>query len=125
MSSQPFFRFRFRGKVRRIFDIYLSFLDNKGTAMHPMEVARMANMSLAEAARRLDDTPEIFIRLPARPDGLTRYRLTTRIAGRTPEEVEAMLNGFARRESLLLYVGGFMMLLLMVIALILIGPALG
>jgi len=125
MSSLPVFRFRFRGKVRRIFDIYLSFMDHGGAAMHPMEVARMANTSLAEASRRLEDTPEIFIRLPKRPDGLTRYRLTPQIAGRTPEEVEALLRRLARRESLLLYAGGLMLLCLFIIALILIGPALG
>lgn len=124
MTSLPFFRFRFRGKVRRIFDIYLSFMDKSGAAMHPMEVARMANMSLAEASRRLEDTPELFIRLPKRPDGLTRYRLITQLAGRTPEQVEAMLKGLARRESMLLYIGGVMLLLLMFIALILVGPAL-
>ncbi len=124
MTSLPFFRFRFRGKVRRIFDIYLSFMDKSGSAMHPMEVARMANMSLAEASRRLEDTPEVFIRLPKRPDGLTRYRLTAQLAGRTPEQVEAMLKSLARRESMLLYVGGVMLLLLFVIALILAGPAL-
>jgi hypothetical protein len=124
MTSMPFIRFRFRGKVRRIFDIYLSFMDKGGTPMHPMEVARMANMSLAEAARRLEDTPEVFIRLPKRPDGLTRYRLTTQLAGRSPEQVEAMLKSLARRESMLLYVGGMMLLLLLFIALILAGPAL-
>lgn len=124
MTSLPFFRFRFRGKVRRIFDIYLSFMDKSGAALHPMEVARMANMSLAEASRRLEDTPEIFIRLPKRPDGLTRYRLTTQLSGRTPEQVEAMLKGLARRESMLLYIGGVMLLLLLFIALMLAGPAL-
>ncbi len=124
MTSLPFFRFRFRGKVRRIFDIYLSFMDKSGAAMHPMEVARMANMSLAEASRRLEDTPEVFIRLPKRPDGLTRYRLTTQLVCHTPEQVETMLKGLARRESMLLYIGGVMLLLLLCIALILAGPAL-
>ena len=121
----PFFRFRFRGKVRRIFDIYLSFMDNGGNAMHPVEVARMANCSMQEASQRLADTPELFVRLPRRPDGLTRYRLSSQLAGRTPEEIEALLHRLARRESMILYALGAMLILLFIIALGLAGPALG
>lgn len=125
MLNMPFVRFRFRGKVRRIFDIYLSFMDNGGQAMHPIEVARMANCSMQEASVRLADTPELFVRLPKRADGLTRYRLTSQLATKTPEEVEALLKRHARRESMILYALGTMLLLLFIIALGLAGPALG
>ncbi len=125
MLNMPFVRFRFRGKVRRIFDIYLSFMDNGGHAMHPIEVARMANCSMQEASVRLADTPELFVRLPQRADGLTRYRLTSQLATKTPEEVEALLKRHARRESMILYALGTMLLLLFIIALGLAGPALG
>jgi hypothetical protein len=125
MLNMPFVRFRFRGKVRRLFDIYLSFMDNGGTAMHPMEVSRMANCSMQEAAARLADTPELFVRLPKRADGLTRYRLSSQLAGKSPEDVEALLKRHARQETLILYALGAMLILLMIIALFLAGPALG
>lgn len=123
MLNLPFIRFRFRGKVRRLFDIYLSFKDSGGNAMHPVEVARMANCTMQDASRHLADTPELFVRMPKRPDGLTRYRLTSQIAGRTPEEIEAMLHRLARRESVLLYIFGFMLILLIIIAFSLASPA--
>ncbi|MBM4203479.1 MAG: hypothetical protein FJ194_04925 [Gammaproteobacteria bacterium] len=125
MLNLPFFRFRYRGKVRRLFDIYLSFKDNGGNAMHPMEVARMANCSMQEASARLADTPELFIRVPKRPDGLTRYRLSSQLAGKTPEEVEALIKQHSKRETLILYSLGVMLILLLIIALFLAGPALG
>lgn len=125
MVNMPFFRFRFRGKVRRLFEMYLSFMDNGGGAMHPIEVARMANCSMQEASARLADTPELFVRMPKRPDGLTRYRLSSQLAGKTPEDIEAMLKHHARRESTILYAVGAMLLLLFIIALGLAGPALG
>ncbi|MCP5178600.1 MAG: hypothetical protein H6993_17050 [Pseudomonadales bacterium] len=125
MAGLPVIRFRFRGRVRRLFDIYLAFKDHGHAPMHPMEVSRMANMSLAQASRSLEDTQELFVRLPKRPDGLTRYRLTSQVTQMTPEAVEALLNRLARRESLILYAVGVMLLCLFVIALVLIGPALG
>ena len=108
------FNFRFRGKVRRILDIYFCFLEEDGKALHPTQIARRTGISFAEVARRLDATPELFVRLPKR-DGITRYRITTTASTRTPEETEALLIKYANRESYLLYAFGFMVLIMLVI----------
>jgi hypothetical protein len=115
------FNFRFRGKVRRILDIYYCFIENDGQALHPTQVARQTGISFAEVARRLDSTPELFVKLPKR-DGITRYRITTTAATRTPEETEALLLKYAKRESYLLYAFGFMVLAMLVIVVLTIAP---
>ena len=115
------FNFRFRGKVRRILDIYFCFLDEEGKALHPTQIARRTGISFAEVARRLDATPELFVKLPKR-DGITRYRITTSASTRTPEETEELLNKYASRESYLLYAFGFMVLIMLVIVVLTIAP---
>lgn len=115
------FNFRFRGKVRRILDIYFCFLEEDGKALHPTQIARRTGISFAEVARRLDATPELFVRLPKR-DGITRYRITTTASTRTPEETEALLMKYASRESYLLYAFGFMVLIMLVIVVLTIAP---
>lgn len=115
--------FRFRGKLRRLTDIYFCFLENDGKALHPAQIARRTGMSFTEVSARLEATPELFVRLPKR-DGLTRYRLTSVTAAKAPEAIEQLLNREARKESLLLYAFGSMVLLLLIIVVILVGPAL-
>ena len=115
------FNFRFRGKVRRILDIYFCFLEEGSVALHPTQIARLTGISFAEVTRRLDATPELFVKLPKR-DGITRYRITTSASTRTPEETEALLNKYAQRESLLLYAFGFMVLATLVIVVLTIAP---
>jgi hypothetical protein len=116
--------FRFRGKLRRLTDIYFCFLENEGKALHPAQIARQTHIGLTEVSRRLDATPELFVRLPKRPDGLTRYRLTSATAAKEPDQISHFLNTEARKESLLLYAFGTMILLLLLIVAILVGPAL-
>ena len=115
------FNFRFRGKVRRILDIYFCFLEDDGKALHPTQIARRTGISFAEVARRLDATPELFVRLPKR-DGVTRYRITTTASTRTPEETEALLIKYAKRESYLLYAFGTMVLIMLAIVVLTIAP---
>jgi len=115
------FNFRFRGKARRIIDIYFCFLDEGNVALHPTQVAKRTGISFAEVARRLDATPELFVKLPKR-DGITRYRITTSASTRTPEETEALINKYAQRESLLLYAFGTMVFAMLVIVVLSIAP---
>jgi len=114
------FQFRFRGKVRRLLDIYYCFLDADG-ALHPTQIARRTGISFAEVARRLDATPELFVKLPKR-DGITRYRITTTASTRTPEETEALLAKYAQRETWLLYAFGSMVFIMLVIVVLTITP---
>lgn len=116
--------FRFRGKLRRLEDIYYCFLDNPGKALHPTQIARQTGLGFSEVNARLEATPELFVRLPKRPDGLTRYRLTSATTARQPEEIERFLSRSARKEGLLLYATGTMVLLILLIVVILVGPAL-
>lgn len=116
--------FRFRGKVNRLKDMYYCFLEHPGKGLHPTQIARFTGLSFAEVDIRLRATPELFVKLPGRRDGITRYRITTSTAARAPEQVEAFLVGQARRESWLLYAFATMLLCLMLIAVILVGPAL-
>lgn len=115
--------FRFRGKLGRLRDIHQCFLDHPETGLHPTQIARHTGISFAEVNARLQATPELFVKLPRRPDGITRYRLTTSTSARSPEEVDRFLLGQARKESLLLYAFGAMLLLLLLIVVILVAPA--
>lgn len=113
--------FRFRGKLKRLAEIYQCFLDNPKTGLHPAQISRQTGYSLAEVSNRLESTPELFVRLPKR-DGLTRYRLTSATAVRSPEEVGKLLIASARRESLLLYAVGTMVFFILLIVVILVAP---
>ncbi len=115
------FNFRFRGKVRRILDIYYCFIDEGNVALHPTQIARLTGISFMEVARRLDATPELFVKLPKR-DGITRYHVTSSAATRTVEETEALLRKYAQRESLLLYAFGSMVFAMMFIVVLTIAP---
>ncbi len=116
------FHFRFRGKVRRLFELYRCFLAHPGQGLHPAQIARQTGIGLAVVIGLLNATPELFVRLPKR-DGLTRYRLTTAMSARQPEQVQQYLTGQARRESLILYAVGVMVLCTLLIVVILVGPA--
>ena len=115
------FNFRFRGKVGRLLDIYYCFIDAGNVALHPTQIARQTGIGFAEVARRLDATPELFVKLPRR-DGITRYRITTSASARSPGEVEALVKKYAERESLLLYAFGAMVFAMLVIVVLTIAP---
>lgn len=116
--------FRFRGKLRRLARIYQCFLDHPGTGLHPTQIARHTGIGFAEVNARLEATPEMFVKLPKRPDGITRYRLTSSTTAKSPEEVEKFLIGAARKESLILYAFATMVMLILLIVVILVAPAL-
>ena len=117
------FTFRFRGKVRRLFEMYRCFLAHPGKGLHPTQIVRHTGIGFMPVMKMLDRTPELFVRLPKR-DGLTRYRLTSAMAAREPEDVEKFLSNQARRESMILFAVGFMVLCALMIIVIMIGPAL-
>ena len=117
------FTFRFRGKVRGLFEMYRCFLAHPGKGLHPTQISRHTGIGFARVVQMLDRTPELFVRLPKR-DGLTRYRLTSAMPARQPEEVERFLTAQAQRESFILYAVGAMVLCTLLIVVILVGPAL-
>lgn|SRR5690554_5036684 len=116
--------FRFRGKQKRLAEIYYCFLEHPGVGLHPTQIARHTGISFAEVNARLEATPELFVKLPKRPDGITRYRLTSSTAARSPEAVEALVIAGARRESLVLYALASMLICLLLIVVVVVAPAL-
>ena len=114
--------FRFRGKVRRLFELYCCFLNHPGKGLHPTQISRLTGIAFADVLRLLERTPELFVRLPKR-DGVTRYRLTSAMTAREPEQVEQFLLRSARRESLVFYAFAVMMLCALLIVVMLMGPA--
>lgn len=118
------FSFRIRGRITRLMGIYQLFAKSPETGLHPAQIARAARMSILDVDERLRRTPELFVKIPKRKDGVTRYRLTSAVAGLSEAEVKAMLTHLARRETIMLYTGMAVLLLLFSIMLILIGPTL-
>ena len=116
------FQFRFRGKIKMILDMYYCFLEAGSVALHPTQIAKKTGISFAEVARRLDATPELFVKIPARQGDVTRYRITSSAATRDPEELEALLYQYAQRESLLLYNFAGMFIMMMIIVVFTIAP---
>ena len=119
-------QFRFRGRVRLILDIYYCFIESAaeqtgGVALHPTQIARATGISFTEVAKRLDATPELFVRLPKR-DGVTRYRVTSSASARSDAEIEALLHKAERRESMLFYAIAFMVLAMLTIVVLTIVP---
>lgn len=114
------FKFRFRGQVGKLLDIYYCMLET-GSGLHPTQIAKRTGISFAEVARRLDATPELFVKLPRR-EGITRYRITTSASARTPEEIEALLAKYASRESYLLYAFSCMVIILLAVVVLTIAP---
>ena len=113
--------FRFRNKVSIIFDIYLCMLKEKDKALHPNQIAKKTGIHFVEVAKRLESTPELFVKLPKR-DGLTNYRITTSASTRTQEETEKLLIQLAYRESLVLYAFGTMVVTMLIIVVMTIIP---
>ena len=101
MLGIPTLEFRFRGKASLLLDIYYCFIEQGCAALHPTQIAKHTGISFAEVARRLDATPELFVKLPTRAGDVTRYRITSSTVARTAEEVEALVQQNAQRESLL------------------------
>lgn len=114
--------FRFRGKLRRLRSIHRCFRDHPETGLHPTQIARYTGISFSEVNTRLEATPELFVKLPRR-DGITRYRLTSATAVRTADEVERFLLAQSRKESLVMYAFGAMLVCVLLIVVILVAPA--
>lgn len=83
----------------------------------------MTGIPMLDAVARMNDTPELFVKLPGRRDGLTRYRLTTTVTARTNKEIEHLVEQQVRRESWLYYAFIAMIFLVFLIAVMAIAPA--
>lgn len=95
--------FRFRGKSRRLVALAECFLDDPGRGLSAPHIGRATGIGLYETARMLNDTPELFVKLPRRADGITRYRLASSVAARGRDGIADFIAGNARRESWIFY----------------------
>lgn len=116
--------FRFRGKTNRILALVDCFLKEPNKGLAPTHLGRQAGMPLYDVAKMLDKTPELFVKLPGRGDGITRYRLASSVAARGEEEIVALVQRRARRESWIFYALAIMALLLLMVAMMAIAPSL-
>ena len=122
MLGIPTLEFRFRGKSRLLLDMYYCFIEQGSPALHPTQIAKQTGISFAEVARRLEATPELFVKLPTRAGDVTRYRITSSTSARSAEEVEALVQQHVQRESLLFYAVGTMVFLTLIIVVLTIAP---
>ena len=116
--------FRFRGKTERLRAIVGCFLAEPNKGLSPTRIGRDAGISMYDTVRILDQTPELFVKLPGRGDGITRYRLASSVAARGEEGIDALIRSNARRESWLYYALLTIALLLAAVAVMAVLPAL-
>ena len=91
--------FRFRRKTGRILLIYRCFCEHEQRTLHPMQIVRSTGLDLMTVVETLNATNEIFMKLPGRGDGITRYALPSSVFAMQVEEVEALVQGRARMEN--------------------------
>lgn len=116
--------FRFRGRTHRLLALVDCFLQEPDKGLSPTHLARRAGMAIYDTVRLLDQTPELFVQLPGRGDGITRYRLASSVAARGEEGIATFVERHARRESYIYYALLTMALLLAAIVVMAIAPAL-
>ncbi len=97
------FAFRYLGREERVMKLYRAFREQPGRALHPMQLARATGLDMFEVERRLRGCSEVFVRMPKRPDGTTRYRLTSAVSSLPEEEVRRLVRSRARTERWTLY----------------------
>ena len=116
--------FRFRGKAEHLLAIVECFLKEPNKGLSPTQIGRESGIPMYDAMRMLDRTPELFVKLPGRGDGITRYRLAPSVAARGEDGIETLIRHNARRESWLYYALLAMVLMLAATAVLATLPAL-
>ena len=95
--------FRFRGKSGRLLKLVECFLDEPNKGLSPAHLGRQAGIPLYDAARMLDQTPELFVKLPRRGDGVTRYRLASSVVARGEDGIAELVRHHVRIENWIFY----------------------
>lgn len=114
--------FRFRGKTGRLLKLVDCFLDEPAKGLSPAHLGRETGIALYDAARMLEQTPELFVKLPRRGDGITRYRLASSVAARGEEGIVNLVRRHARRENWLFYLLAAAAALLTLVVLLALAP---
>ena len=79
--------------------IYQCFCEQEDRTLHPSQIARMTGFDLLTVSQTLDQTNELFMKLPGRGDGITRYALPSSVFAMTPEAVAELVAQRARLEN--------------------------
>lgn len=116
--------FRFRGKVGRLLAIVNCFREEPMKGLHPRQIAKRTGIDTFDVIRHLTTTPELFVKLPGRLDGITRYRLVSSLSGQGIEEIEALITRNARRETAIYYAFIAMLMLALAVMVMVIVPTL-
>ena len=116
--------FRFRGKTGRLLRLVDCFLAEPGKGLSPAHLGREAGIGLYDAARLLEQTPELFVKLPGRGDGITRYRLSSSVAARGEDGIVALVRRHERLETWIFYLLAVGALLLGAVVLLAVAPQL-
>lgn len=95
--------FRFRRHSGKILKIYMCLLQADARGLHPMQISRETGISFREVAKRLDATPELFVRLVVAPGQPRRYALHTRARAMGEKQVRRVVERGVLRESLIYY----------------------
>lgn len=82
-----------------------------------MEISRETGIPVTSVKDCLENAPELFVRIPTRKDGLTRYRLTSLLFGQSEAQVEARVQQVVRSEQLTVYAVFLMLISLIAVAL--------
>ena len=64
-----------------------------------MEISKLSGVHMLDVSNTLNNFPELFMRVPRRSDGLTRYALITSVAAMDEDTVRKMVANCARRET--------------------------
>jgi hypothetical protein len=75
------------------------FRQHPGESLTAADLAARGGIDFRDVHQRLLDTPELFVRLPKRPNTSPRYRLATALAGSSPAEIAAFIDAASRAES--------------------------
>ena len=110
--------FRFRRHANKILKIYACLAEADVRGLHPMQISRVTGISFREVARRLDATPELFVRLVVARGQPRRYTINTRARAMKRGEVEQLVQRGVMRESLILYSVVLMILLALIMMLL-------
>ena len=117
-------KFRFRGKTGGLLGIVDCFRKEPNKGLAVVQVARASGMPIHDAAKLLEATPELFVKLPGRGDGITRYRLASSVAARSNKQIGDLVQRHARRESGIFYALMLMALLTLVVLAMIVVPSL-
>ncbi|MCC5887658.1 MAG: hypothetical protein JJT88_14585 [Gammaproteobacteria bacterium] len=91
---------RYLGRERQIEALFETFQAADGQAMHPIQISRETGLDMHVVQQRLDNCPELFVRLPRNPEGLVRYRITSSASVLDVAEVQQLIRRRARSEQL-------------------------